>query len=181
MEHEMPARLEKRARRAYEIGRAERGIVRTWPVPIAAFLATRLGAPEIQTAALAIALFVVCAGFSWKGGPLGRGVFPGLFAGIAPLILPGLAMDCATACSASCALWCSVSCVAGGMVAGAFVGVSAARFGQGRLRFLAAASGIAAMTGGMGCLLGGMIGVAGMILGFALGAAPALVLATRRA
>ena len=174
------ASLARRARYAYEIARLRRGILCAWPVPVAAWLATRLGASEGHAMALAVPLAAAAIGFVWKGGAVGRAVAPGLAAGIAPLILPGLAMDCAEACSASCATWCSISCVAGGTVAGGLVGFRAARFGDGWWRFGVAAAAIAAATGAMGCFVGGAIGVVGMLAGFALGVVPVFALVPRK-
>jgi len=177
---ESAASLVKRARTVYELARLRRGIVHAWPVPVAAWLAMRLGASEGHVMVLAVPLAVAAIALVWKGGAVGRGVAPGLAAGIAPLILPGLAMDCAEACSASCETWCSISCFAGGLVAGGVVGFRAARFGEGWWRFGIAAAAIAATTGAMGCLIGGAIGVVGMLAGFALGAVPLIALVPRK-
>jgi hypothetical protein len=174
------ASLARRARFAYEAARLRSAIVRTWPVPVAALLAVRLGASDNHVLALAIPLAIAAIALVWKGGVTGRAVGPGLAAGIAPLILPGLAMDCALACSASCELWCRVSCVTGGVVAGGVVGFLAARLDDGGWRFGATAAAIAATTGAMGCFMGGATGVVGMLSGLALGAVPVFVLAPRR-
>jgi hypothetical protein len=172
--------LERRARSVYEAARWRRALLRAWPVPVAAWLAVRLGATETHVIALAVPLAIATIAWVWRGGSAGRAVAPGLAAGTAPLILPGLAMDCAAACSASCVTWCSVSCVAGGILAGAVVGFRAARFADGGWTFGAVAAAVAATTGAMGCFVGGMLGVMGMLMGFAIGAIPLLVLVPRR-
>jgi hypothetical protein len=170
----------RRARFVYEAARLRRALFRAWPVPVAAWLAVRLGATEPHVIALAVPLAIATIALVWKGGVAGRAVAPGLAAGTAPLILPGLAMDCAAACSASCATWCSVSCVGGGILAGAVVGFRAARFADGGWTFAAVAAAIAATTGAMGCFVGGALGVVGMLMGLAIGAIPVLVLVPRR-
>jgi hypothetical protein len=181
MEHrEASASLMKRARRVYEIARWQTAILQAWPVPVAAWLAMRLGATSHHVLALAIPLAAAAIAMVWQGGTLGRAVAPGLAAGIAPLILPGLAMDCAMACSASCVMWCTFSCFGGGLVAGGLVGFRAARYGAGWWRFGLAAAAVAAATGAMGCFVGGATGVVGMLAGVALGAAPVIALVPRR-
>lgn len=178
---DLHANLEQRARRVYETALLRRAIWRSWPVPVLAVLAARLGTSEIWVAVLAVTLLFATVGFLWRGGAYGHGVAPGLVAGGAPLVLPSLAYSCAVACSASCSLWCSIFCVAGGILAGALVGFRAVRFGEGWSRFLCSGAVIAAITGAMGCLLGGFIGVTGMAAGFVLGAAPTLLLVPRHA
>jgi hypothetical protein len=172
--------LARRARYAYETARLRSAILRAWPIPVAAWLAVRLGASQAHVLALAVPLLVAAIALAWKGGVEGRAVAPGLAAGIAPLILPGLVMDCATACSASCAVWCATSCVAGGIVAGNLVGFRAARAGDAGWRFGVAAAAIAATTGAMGCALGGVTGIVGMFAGLAIGAVPVFALVPRR-
>jgi hypothetical protein len=55
------------------------------------------------------------------------------------------------------------------LVAGLLVGYRAARVEIAPLAFSAVAASIALTTGAIGCLTGGALGVAGMVLGFALG------------
>ena len=176
-----PVALRAKARRAYEAGRLRRGLVRALPIPLAAWLAMRLGSTPEHVLAVALPLAVAVVLLHWRGGPAGRAVVPGLSVGTAPLLLPGLAMDCAEACSASCALWCRVSCVGGGLLAGALVGLYASRLGSDRIPFALSAAVVATATGAMGCLVGGAVGVAGMLAGFALAAVPVMVLVPRRA
>jgi hypothetical protein len=71
--------------------------------------------------------------------------------------------------------------VVGGVLAGIVVGWRAARLTTGSVRFGLVAAAVALSTGAIGCLLGGVLGVAGMVVGFALGAVPAIVFASSRA
>lgn len=174
------ARLASRARFAYEMARLRRAILRAWPIPVAAFLAVRLGSSATHVITLAVPLAVAAIALVWRGGVAGRAVAPGLAAGTAPLILPGLAMDCAVACSANCETWCATSCVVGGILAGAWVGFRSARFNDGGWQFGAIAASIAAVTGAMGCFIGGATGVAGMLTGLAIGAVPVFAIVPRR-
>jgi len=170
--------LRRRARRAYESARLGRALVEAWPVPLAALLGLRLGGSGTHVLALAAPLLGASVLLLWVGRDYGRGVWPGLAAGIAPLVLPGLMLDCSGGCSPGAQLWCQSSCVIGGVVAGIVVGWRAARLTTGSVRFGLVAAVVALSTGAMGCLLGGVLGVAGMVVGFALGAVPAIVLAS---
>ncbi len=180
MERRDDRALARRARFAYEASRLRRAILRAWPIPVAAWLAVRLGATQLHALSLAIPLAIAAIALVWKGGAAGRAVAPGLAAGTAPLILPGLAMSCATACSASCVTWCAFSCVGAGILAGAVIGFRTARSAGGDWTFAVAAAAIAATTGAMGCFVGGISGVIGMVIGLAAGVIPVLVLVPRR-
>ena len=173
-------KLRRRARRTYEAARFRQAVLGAWPVPVAALLGLRLGGSSTHVLALAAPLLAACVALLWVGRDYGRGVWPGLTAGIAPLVLPGFMLDCSGGCSPAAQLWCQSSCIVGGVLAGSVVGRRAARLTTGSLRFGAVAAAIALLTGAMGCLLGGVVGVAGMVVGFALGAVPAVVLASSR-
>jgi hypothetical protein len=180
MEHRDDLALARRARLAYESARLRRAIVRAWPVPIAAWLAVRLGTSPSHAAVLAVALGVAAIVLVWRGGVSGRAVAPGLAAGTAPLVAPGLAMNCAVACSASCQTWCATSCVVAGILAGSLIGYRASREGHGGWQFAATAVAIAATTGAMGCAMAGAMGVTGMLIGLAAGTVPVFALVPRR-
>jgi hypothetical protein len=178
---EVPAGLAGRARAAYEGARLRAALVRVWPVPVLAAVALFLCGARPAIGICAAALAVAVVGSRWRGGPLGRGVSPGLAAGAVPLLLPSLAIETATACSASCSLWCAWSCVVGGVLAGGVVGWRAAGFGEGRAGFLLSSAFVAGLTGAMGCFLAGAVGVSGMALGFLVAIAPIVLLAPQRA
>ena len=172
--------LRARARRVYETARFRGAVLGAWPVPVAALLGLRLGCSHAHVLPLATPLLFASIALLWIGRDYGRGVLPGMLAGLAPLVLPGLTMSCTDGCSPEAMLWCRASCVTGGLLAGAIVGWRAAQFGHGSVRFAMVAAGVAMTTGAIGCLMGGAVGVAGMVLGFALGAVPALLLVPRR-
>jgi hypothetical protein len=172
--------LRRRARRTYETARLRQAVLGAWPVPLAALLGLRLGCTDTHVLALGGPLLLGSIGLLWVGRDYARGVLPGLLAGVAPLVLPGLTMSCGDGCSPAAMLWCRSSCVAGGILAGLVVGWRCARFELGSVRFGVVAAGTALLTGAIGCLTGGAIGLAGMVVGFALGAVPALALVARR-
>jgi hypothetical protein len=154
-------------------------------VLLAVLIALRQGSSTAWVATIGAGLLVGVVVLRWRGRELGRGVYPGIAAGIAPLILPSLTVECVGACTSACTphfgMWCQVSCIAGGLAAGAFVGLRAAHVGPGWLRFLLSGIAVAAATGAMGCLLGGGFGVAGMLVGFGVGAVPVVMMWPRAA
>jgi hypothetical protein len=180
MEHRDDLALERHARFVYESARLRRAIVHAWPVPVAAWLAVRLGTSPSHVAMIVIGLAIAAIVLVWRGGITGRAVAPGLAAGLAPLVAPGIAMDCAVACSASCQVWCATSCVVAGILAGSLIGYRASRVGDGGWQFGATAVAIAAATGAMGCAMAGAMGVTGMLIGLAAGVLPVFALVPRR-
>lgn len=73
--------------------------------------------------------------------------------------------------------WGLPACIAGGAVAEVVIAKPAVR--QLGLAFIAAAIGIAALTGALGCTTAGAAGVVGMLAGALVAAAPVLVAARR--
>jgi hypothetical protein len=166
-------------RGAYERGRARLGVKRALLVlPMATFSWGCCGDPRaaiVVTAALA----VLVATLSWRGGPMGRGVMPGLFAGIVPLLVPAAVELGWAASHRTFVLRLSiVACVLGGVASGAIVG-RFARLEKGlnserdRALFAVSAGAIAALAGTLGCVVVGMGGIAAMLAGLALATAPA--------
>jgi hypothetical protein len=160
---------------AYEVGRLRRAVRTLWMLP-----------PVIAIAALfshhgSLAL-IVGAGLSllwlllwWRSTPLGEAAMAGLLAGLPPLILPllvGVSEHTCRECGDG-SRWplCMAACIAGGLIAGALVGVPAARRDRGRLSFLGVAALFTAAVGSLGCIMAGGIGVAGMVAGFVAGTA----------
>jgi hypothetical protein len=122
-------------------------------------------------------LFVVATAFSWRGGPIAKGVVPGFIAGAVPLLLPLSLRSAGVVCvGGSCVSICLLACFGGGIVAGAAIAFVAARLGEGQRPFFAAASTIAGLTGGLGCVLAGFGGIVGLAAGAAVAATPVLVL-----
>jgi hypothetical protein len=170
--------LETRARRAYELGRL-RSSLRLAPFVLAAGTAAiAAGRPAVLTCTLCGLLLALVAVLSWRGGPMGRAVTPGLVAGSAALAMPLLMATVGHACfGPACMRLGLPACIAGGALAGVVIARTAAR--QPELSFIAAAVGIAALTGTLGCTIAGAAGVAGMIAGAVFAGAPVLVAARR--
>lgn len=171
--------LELRARRAYEWGRL-RWSLRLVPWVAAAFAAAAwAGRPLDLCGALAGAVLALAVGLSFAGGEPGRAVRPGLLAGSFALALPLLVRVVGHACASdACMSLCLPSCVLGGGLGGGFLALRAAREERGRV-FLAAAIGIAGLTGALGCTLAGVSGVIGMLAGAVVAGTPVLLAARR--
>ena len=181
--------LAARARRSYELGRLAAGARGAWPVllllPIA--LVTHAAARAPVTWLVGATLFAVAVGLGWRGGALARGAAAGFLAGLPPLLLPILVLARTQACT-QCELmgmgtagerWpeCLIACSLGGLAAGVYVGLRAARQARGSIRFAVAAALVAGLTGTLGCTLVGGAGALGIFAGLALGATPALLVA----
>jgi hypothetical protein len=170
--------LERAARRAYELGRLRSALRHVPFVLAAAAAAIAAGRPPALTFTLAGALLLLMLGLSSRGGAVGRAVAPGFVAGSAALAMPLLMATVGHACfGPACMRLGLPACIAGGAVAGVVIAKSAAR--QPGLAFIAAAIGIAALTGALGCTTAGAAGVVGMLAGALVAAAPVLVAARR--
>ncbi len=164
------------ARRAYERGRLQAALWRATPLlPLLAWTVSWCRYPALA-AVCGAAVVALTVAFGWRGGTWRRAIVPGLAAGVAPLTLPLLVRSAGDVCMGGmCCSLCAVSCVAGGVLAGVLVGRRAAMLAEGRGVFLAAAGSLAILAGAPACALAGAIGLAGLLLGFAIGTAPAAV------
>jgi hypothetical protein len=176
-----PNDLATRARRAYELGRAARALrFSAMSLPAAAISFAACGQPPLHLALGAI-LFAATGYFAWRGGPFEKGIVPGFLSGAAPLFLPLLLRSAGTICLGSnCFSICLISCFGGGVLSGAAIAMRAGRLDEGRPQFVAAASTVAGLTGGLGCVLAGAGGVIGLAVGSVLAAAPVLALSRAR-
>ncbi len=187
------AALTARARRSYEWGRARAGLRGAWPLALVLPLAlvTQGAARAPTTLAVAATLLVLAIVLGWRGGTFARGATAGFFAGLPPLILPAIVMARSHGC-AECQLmgtglagdrWpeCLIACTMGGVLAGVFVGLRAAREARSPWRFAASAALVAGITGALGCSLVGAAGAVGIFAGLTLGAAPTLFIYRQRA
>jgi hypothetical protein len=170
------AALALRARRAYEQGRLQAALWRAAPlVPLVAWSLGWCRYPTLA-ALCGAALIALTVAFGWRGEQWGRAVAPGLVAGLPPLVLPLLMRGASEVCVGEmCCSLCLVGCVSGGLVAGLLLGRRAAALPEGRGAFLAAAGALALLAGAPACAFAGVVGLAGLLLGFATGSAPALL------
>jgi hypothetical protein len=162
-------------RRAYELGRlraSSRSLV--WIGLFAAALIA-LGAELGATLQLGAVLALLVLGLRFRGLAYGRAALPGLGAGALAALMPALAMSGGHCCIGdACVAVCLVACVGGGLLAGALIGMRAAREDGDRLPFLLSAATVATLAASVGCVMAGASGVIGMIA--AIGASSASVL-----
>jgi hypothetical protein len=170
------AALVSLARRAYERGRVQAALWRAAPlVPVVAWTWGWCRYPALA-AACGAALVALTVAFRWRGQVWGRAVMPGLAAGLVPFVLPFSMRGASEVCvGGMCCSLCLVGCIGGGVLAGVLVGRRASALDEGRAAFLAAAGTLALLAGAPACAFAGVIGVAGLLLGFAGGTAPALL------
>ena len=164
-----------RARRAYERGRVLLGLRRAGiAVPMGLLSLYCCGRPTATCIAAGL-LAATIVFFEWRGEALGRGARLGVWIGLPPLLLPIAVAATGHMCGASfCALY-PGCCLAGGIAAGAALGWWGVHRGL-DVRVGAAAAVVAALVGSLGCLIAGITGLAGLVVGLALGATPMVTL-----
>lgn len=173
------ARLERRARRGYELGRARRALVGVLPLLPIVLLATQLSERLVSTLVFGAATFVLAGVLLWYGRAPQKAVLPGVMWGLVPLGF-ALAANQVHVCGPNgCSSLCLPACALGGLIAGIAVARVGARRKLGTWFWLSA-SAVALTTGAMGCACIGYTGVVGLVLGFAAGALPLLLRASWR-
>ena len=168
-----PIELRRRARRAYELGRARLGAKAAGAALLIAAAAVGLGRPLEISALLCSVLAILTFALAFGGGAAGRAVWIGLAAGTFAMLLPLAVMT--AGCSMfgpACMRFCLPTCVVAGGAIGAVVAMLARRQEKGALEFLAAGASVAALTASLGCTLAGAAGVAGMAAGTILAGTP---------
>ncbi|MBS2023017.1 MAG: hypothetical protein JST92_11435 [Deltaproteobacteria bacterium] len=167
-----PGTLEARARRAYERGRWTHALKLGL---LALPLLCLSGIVPCQTNLLWVTaplLFAALVGFSVRGGEFSAALLPGLLAGLVPFTLPVATRLIGHLCESSlCMTICMPACCAGGLFAGASIGLLA-RAEERPLRFLLAATLLSVLTGAMGCSVAGITGIVGMLAATAITSVP---------
>ena len=168
------ARVERRLRLAYELGRLRLSLVGV--LPVVAVVAVAVVISHRPESALAFGVLTVLAGGAmlFYGRDPQRAVLPGVAAGIIPLAAALCANQVHHCGPDGCTTLCLPACIAGGVVAGLLVASVGHRRKAGPGFWLSSA-GIALLTGAMGCTCVGYSGVVGLFAGFALGSVPGLL------
>lgn len=162
-------RLERRVRLRYESGRIRRAVLGLLPVLVITALAAWLGGRPREAIVFGSVVFVWGALLLWYGREPRRAVLPGIAAGLVPLTFAICANLVEHGCAGSaCVRVCIPACAVGGLVAGLTVAAIGRRRRHGAAFWLSA-SGIALLTGAMGCACMGYSGVVGMVFGFGAG------------
>lgn len=172
----------RRARLAYELGRARRALLGALPMLTVALLVIVTVPVVWQSYAAALGVVLGSAVALWWGQGLGTAVWPGTLAGLLPLGCAVFAQYSGHACAGGhCYSLCMPLCLLGGGAAGIAIGTSFGRQERHRAQFAAAAIGLAWATGAMGCGCIGGGGAWAILGGLLVGALPVLLLKSRRA
>jgi hypothetical protein len=162
-------RLLASALRAYEQGRARWALAVATPLLLLPLSSWLLGGHPMLMCVLGGALFASAAVLLWRGQGWGRGLGLGVAAGLIPFGLAHSARFSGHLCTEStCYSICLAAALVGGVAAGVVVTSAAHRVSRSRPA-LAAAIGVAFLTGALGCGCVGTWGVAALAVG--LGAA----------
>ncbi|HWL84231.1 MAG TPA: hypothetical protein VNO21_00330 [Polyangiaceae bacterium] len=168
-------RAEHRARLRYEWGRVRRALIGFAPILILVGGAVATARHRSLTACFGLATFVVGVAMLWYGRDLKRAVLPGIAAGAVPLVMALCASHVEHGCIGDgCMMLCVPACTAGGVIAGLAVSSIANARHRG-VWFWVSASGIALLTGAMGCACPGYLGVVGLAVGYGAGLVPSLL------
>jgi len=167
-------KIEHRVRVRYEWARLRRALVGFAPVLVVAAVAVALARHPSVTAGLGLGTFILGVILLWYGRDVRRAVLPGVVAGLVPLVLALCATHLHHCTGDGCMMVCVPVCAAGGLLAGIAVSVMASHR-RATLTFLVPASGLALLTGAMGCACVGYSGVIGLALGYGAGLLPVLV------
>lgn len=161
--------IERRVRLKYERARVRRALWAFAPVLMIIATATLLTKRPASALAFGALLFAFGVSALWYGKGAQRAVLPGLGLGLVPLALALCATQMDHLCMGDmCMTVCVPACTGGGLIAGLGMAIVGHRQKQG-VRYWVAASGIALLTGAMGCSCVGYGGVAGLGLGFLVG------------
>jgi len=172
--------VERRARVRYEWARAKRALLGLVPVVLITATAARLGDRAVLVVLLGSVVFVWGVFLIWYGQEPRRAVLPAVAAGLLPLTFALCANLVEHGCAGTaCFHLCVPACAIGGVVAGLTVAAVGHRRRHG-LVFWLSASGIALLTGAMGCACVGYSGMVGMLVGYAAGLVPSGLLALFR-
>jgi len=165
-------RVERRARVRYEWARTRRALLGAVPVVLVTTVAAWVGGRAATVSLIGSVVFVWAVLLLWYGREPRRALLPGFAAGLVPLTFALCANLLEHGCTGSaCLRLCVPACAIGGVIAGLAVAAVGHRRRYGPVFWLSA-SGIALLTGAMGCACVGYSGVVGMLVGYAAGLVP---------
>jgi hypothetical protein len=172
------AKAMRRARIRYELGRLRRALIAVAPFLLVVAVALWRTHGSSSTLWLGFATVALSTAMFWYGRDSQRAVLPGVAAGIVPLAV-SLCANAVHGCGVgSCSSLCLPACTLGGAVGGLAIASVGNQRGAGP-SFWLSASGVALLTGAMGCACVGYSGVMGLGLGFAVGVVPGVLRRTR--
>lgn len=168
------AHIERRARVRYEVARTRRALLGISPLLIVVAVGACVTHRPFSTLWFGLAALVAGALMLWSGRDAQRAVLPGIAAGLVPMVLAICANHMHMCGPDGCGTLCVQACMLGGAIAGlAVAGIGNQR--RAGVWFWVSASGLALLTGAMGCSCVGYTGIIGLGVGFAAGMVPALM------
>lgn len=168
------AQIQRRVRVAYEVGRLRLAVLGILPAVVIVAVTASVTHRPMSALWIGVALVTIGATMLWYGREPQRAVLPGIAAGLVPLVL-ALCANHINACDiGGCSTLCVPACALGGVVAGFAVASVGNQRRAGPLFWLSA-SGLALLTGAMGCSCVGYSGMAGMVVGVGAGMLPGLL------
>lgn len=181
MERFDPARVARRARRAYELARLKHALRVALPFAAALALAAAYVGTS-QAAALAVLATGALVAARARGGAIARGVHTGALAGLVavfcPLITTAFAQHHCSGCGPTTPMpLCLAACAAGGALAAS---LGSRRVPALRSTEAAAALATTALVGAVGCTVAGGFGLLGLVVGMILGGIPAALVRALR-
>jgi hypothetical protein len=166
--------LQRRARTRYEVARLRAATLGVLPLTLVMTAALCFTERPASTLGFGLAAAAVGLVLLWYGRAPQRAVLPGAAAGLVPLALSLCANQIHHCGSDGCSSFCAPACALGGVVAGLLVASIGRRRGA-DVGFWLPASGMALLTGSMGCTCVGYSGLLGLTFGFAVGLVPGLL------
>ena len=164
--------MERRVRRSYEWSRARRALLGVVPLMLVVVVAALVGRRPGSTILIGSVATVWGALLLWYGRDVRRAVLPGVAAGLIPLTFALCANLVGHGCTGDqCVALCIPACTVGGLAAG-FAVAAVGRRGRHGAAFWLSTSGLAVLTGAMGCACIGYSGVFGLVLGYGAGLLP---------
>lgn len=152
----------------------ERALVGFGPVLPLVLLVAWVSARPASALAFGALVYLVGIALLWRGSGARRAVLPGVLAGAVPLALALAANHIGHQCTGTaCMTWCVPACSAGGLAAGLIV-AAVGRRTERPIGYWVGASGLALLTGAMGCACVGYSGMIGLAAGFCVGFVPLL-------
>lgn len=163
--------LERKARRAYELGRLRRSarvlFVLAPILVISALVCSNLPLLAVFGTLLSISSVL----FLWRGEIFGEGARMGLLAGSIAFAVPTAFHVFGLCCKYDLEI---ATCIAAGIIAGVFITLKASRIGRQSVPFLISAGIVSTLTASLGCLAIGIGGALALSVGVLLITVPAL-------
>lgn len=159
-----------RARRAYELARLRRALLRALPaLGFFVVLCLEGASHDLGRVAPSLAMYVTAVLALHLGGGAAAAVVPSLLFGVVPFVIVRVAESAGHVClGEACVTWCLPACVIGGVAGGALVGLRG-RNEADRWGYALSSVTLVVLAGAVGCSCAGHAGLAGIVVGVLAG------------